>query len=361
MWRVSLAATVLGGTIDIGIRVQFRCSMKPLAISPDHIDNDHIGMIITRDQPTEGKTYRKGHKIAPDDLVPLAASSQPIHAILLEEGDVPESIAVPRIAEAIRGEHTTLQPMVQGRINIRSSVRGLLRIDTSALLQLNLDPEIGIFTHYDSVAVDAETMIAGVKIAPVAMDLSRLDAALGALSGPIVNMLPFQPLKVVCIVTEALQGRVRDRFEQTLQEKMDWYGADLQRIVWLDENPDAIEGAIQTEVENADLLFTAGSHMMDPLDPILVALEKSDAEMVRLGAPAHPGSMVWVAWHEATQTPILSLASCSMFSRSTVADLLMPHIFAGERVTNETFAALGHGGLLDRGMDWRFPPYRIEP
>jgi len=100
--------------------------------------------------------------------------------------------------------------------------------------------------------------------------------------------------------------------------------------------------------------------MMDPLDPILCALDESGAALVRLGAPAHPGSMVWVAWHDATETPIISLASCSMFSRSTVADLLMPFVFAGRRITNESFAVLGHGGLLDRGMDWRFPPYQAD-
>lgn len=334
--------------------------MKPIAISPDQIDNQHIGMMITRDQPTDGKTFRKGHQIAAEDLADLASSTQLIHTVMLEEGDISEAEAVPRIAEAVRNEHTTLQPMVQGRINIRSSERGLLRIDTEALLELNRDPDIGVFTHYDSVAVNADTMIAGVKIAPVAMESARLDAALANISSPIVNLLPFKPLKVVCIVIEGLQGRVRDRFEQTLQEKMDWYGADLHKIIWLEEDSDLLANAIQTEADTADLVLTAGSHMMDPLDPILVALDKSGAELVRLGAPAHPGSMVWVAWHEPTKTPILSLASCSMFSRSTVADLMMPHIFAGERITNETLAVLGHGGLLDRGMDWRFPPYREE-
>ena len=334
--------------------------MKPMSIPPDQISREHIGMIITRDQPTTAKTIRKGHAIAASDLDALATSSQRIHAVLLEESDVSEEIAVPRIAEAIRGEHTTLQPMVQGRINIRSSARGLLKIDTEMLLQLNRDEEIGIFTHHDSVAVNADTMIAGVKIAPVAMDRSRLDAALAAIRRPVVDILPFRPLKVVCIVTEALQGRVRDRFEQTLQEKMDWYGADLQPIIWLEEETEQIAAAIQAEVSKVDLIFTAGSHMMDPLDPILIALDRSGATLVRLGAPAHPGSMVWVACHETTQTPIISLASCSMFSRSTVADLLMPHVFAGESITNETFARLGHGGLLDRGMDWRFPPYRDD-
>lgn len=334
--------------------------MKPQSIRPDEIDREHIGLVITRDQPTDSQTYRKGHAIAAEDLGALATSSQRIHAVELGSADVSEGLAVPRIAEAIRGSYVTLQPMVQGRINLSSSVRGLLRIDTEALFRLNFHSDIGVFTHYDGVAVNVDTIIAGVKIAPVAMNGDQLNEALDLIQRPIVDVMPFKALKVVCIVTEVLQGRVRDRFEQTLQEKMNWYGAELLRIVWLAEDFDQIASTIQTEALDADLIFTAGSHMMDPLDPILTALQTSGAQLVRLGAPAHPGSMVWFAMHEPTQTPIISLASCSMFSRSTVADLLMPHVFAGKRVTNATFARLGHGGLLDRGMDWRFPPYRDE-
>lgn len=331
--------------------------MKPMAIAPNQLDTRHIGMIITRDQPTESTTFRKGHRILADDLPVLASSGQRIHAVQLVEGDVPEIEAVQRIAAAICGPHLQKQDLVQGRMNIRSTVRGLLTIDTEALLRLNTYAEIGVFTHVDGIAVNVDTPVAGIKIAPVAMPRSVLDEAVAGITSPVIDVMPFQPLKVTCIVTEELQGRVRDRFEQTLQQKIDWYGGDLNDIVWLNEDVDTIASGISSAVADSDLVFTAGSHMMDPLDPILQALSECSAELVRLGAPAHPGSMVWVAWHEESQTPIMSLASCSMFSRSTVADLLMPHMFAGQRVTNATFAALGHGGLLDRGMDWRFPPY----
>lgn len=334
--------------------------MKPMAISPNQLNPSHIGMIITRDQPTASKTFRKGQAIGAEDLETLRTSAQRIHAVALDAGDITESDAVPLIASAIAGPRTSAQPMVQGRVNVRSAVRGLLHIDTNKLLVLNRHPDIGVFTHHTGVAVEADAMVAGVKIAPVAMERASLDAALAELDGPIVDVLPFLPLRVTCIVTEALQGRVRDRFEQTLLEKMNWYGADLREIIWLDEETEAIATAISAAAPHAELIFTAGSHMMDPLDPILLALSQAGADLVRLGAPAHPGSMVWVAWHEATSTPIISLASCSMFSRSTVADLLMPVVFAGQRITNETFARLGHGGLLDHGMDWRFPPYRTS-
>lgn len=331
--------------------------MKPMAIQPDQLADAHIGMLITRDHAINGNRFRKGHEIVAADIDVLRQSELPIHAVRLEDGDVSESIAVSRIAEAIRGEATRQDPIKQGRVNIHSTARGLLSIDPAALLALNTVPEIGVFTHYDGVAVNADAMIAGVKIAPVAIEEEVLDQAIAAIASPVIDVLPFKPLVVTCIVAEDLQGRIRDRFEQTLQQKMAWYAADLQPIVWVQEDETTVADAIERAIAASDLVFTAGSHMMDPLDSILLALGDINAPLTRLGAPAHPGSMVWIAHHRATGTPILSLASCSMFSQSTVADLLMPYIFAGVEVTNDLIATLGHGGLLDRGMDWRFPPY----
>ena len=76
------------------------------------------------------------------------------------------------------------------------------------------------------------------------------------------------------------------------------------------------------------------------------------------GAPAHPGSMFWLAYRG--EVPIFNLASCSMYSKATVADIILPWILAGERVTLDDLATLGFGGLLDRGMAFRFPPYDAE-
>lgn len=108
--------------------------------------------------------------------------------------------------------------------------------------------------------------------------------------------------------------------------------------------------------DGADLILTGGGNTIDPLDAALVALPRIGAEMVKFGAPAHPGSMFWLAYRG--QTPIFNLASCSMYSKATVADLVLPWIMAGERVTADDLAALGYGGLLDRDMGFRFPATR---
>jgi len=329
-----------------------------MATQPDQLGDAHIGMLMTRDLAVAGSRFAKGHAIAVEDLPTLRRATQSINAVRLEEGDVPESVAVPRIVGAIRGPHTIQLPPVQGRVNIRSAVRGLLTIDSGALLALNTVPEIGVFTHYDGMAVNADTLVAGVKIAPVAMPQATLDAALSALPGPIIEVAPFRPLTVTCVVAEELQGRIRDRFEEPLLQKMEWHGAALRPIVWVPEDSTAIAAALDEAIPGSDLILTAGSHMMDPLDAILCALQAIDAPLVRLGAPAHPGSMVWLARHAASGTPILSLASCSMFSRSTVADLLMPYLFAGIEVTTTPSPVSAMGDCWIAGWTGAFRPTR---
>lgn len=329
--------------------------MRALAVQPNTLDERYLGGLITRDQPTADGTFRKGHRISSTDLSALQTATQPIHLVMLDANDMPEAEAVPQIAATIRGGHTQQSEIRQGRINILSSQRGLLAVDRSALNALNAHPAIGVFTTIDGLAVDANQVVAGVKIGPVAIPVAELELALSKLSSPIIDVRPFLPLKVVCLVSEALDGRVRDRFELSLHAKIAWYGGTLAGIDWLADERGAISEGLSHRIGDVDLILTAGSHMMDPLDATMAAVEHAGGEIERCGAPAHPGSMVWLAYIGAT--PVLGLAGCSMFSRSTVADLLLPRLFAGQRVTAADIGGLGYGGLLDRDMDWRFPPY----
>ena len=105
----------------------------------------------------------------------------------------------------------------------------------------------------------------------------------------------------------------------------------------------------------ADMILCAGVTSTDPLDVTVQALEALGARWEKRGVPAHPGSTYWLAY--LGDMPMLGMASCGMFSRATVLDLILPRFFAGEHVTARTLAALGHGGLLNKGMAFRFPDY----
>jgi molybdopterin biosynthesis enzyme len=106
----------------------------------------------------------------------------------------------------------------------------------------------------------------------------------------------------------------------------------------------------------ADLLVVAGARALDPLDAVFGALERLGARLVRRGVPAHPGSLLWMA--ALSDTPVIGMPSCGMFSQATTFDLVLPRVLAGEPVGADELAALGHGGLLGREMAFRFPPYR---
>jgi hypothetical protein len=104
--------------------------------------------------------------------------------------------------------------------------------------------------------------------------------------------------------------------------------------------------------------MTGGGNTLDPMDGALGANPLGEGQPVRLAEPAHPGSLFWLAY--TGDVPIFNLASCSMYSSSTVGDLVLPSIMAGERVTATDLAGIGYGGLLDRDMQFRFPPYDAD-
>jgi molybdenum cofactor cytidylyltransferase len=89
---------------------------------------------------------------------------------------------------------------------------------------------------------------------------------------------------------------------------------------------------------------------------MFAGLERLGGRMVRHGAPAHPGSLLWVA--DLRGRPVLGMPACGMFSQATTFDLVLPRVLAGLPAGAAEIAALGHGGLLSRDSAYRFPPYR---
>jgi hypothetical protein len=319
------------------------------------------GAIVCEEVKVGGKRrFRKGQRVTPEDLAVLAEVDRPLHLIRLDPDDVHEDEAGQRLARAMAGEGIATQPPVQSRVNLVATGKGLLRVDADALLALNRLPGIAIFTLLDRQPVLPGKIVAGAKITPVAVPRATIeDAERIAARSPVVAVMPFQSLKVGVITTEGLEGSVRDRFRATVEGKVGWYGGRVIGYADLPSEPGAVGAAIERfAVEGADVILAGGGNTIDPLDATLQALPAVGAEVVAFGAPAHPGSMFWLAYRG--EMPIFNLASCSMYSKATVADLVLPSVMAGERVTSEHIAQLGYGGLLDRDMQFRFPPYEAE-
>jgi hypothetical protein len=317
-------------------------------------------IVITEDVKLGDWRIRKGHRLTADDVSLLSALDRPVHAAVLEAGDVHEDEAGGRLAAAVAGPGLDIRGPKFSRYNLVANRKGLLRVDADTLLELNVLPGVAIFTLEDRLPVVPGKVVTGVKVTPVAVAEATIVAAEAlAAAEPPVRVDAFKPLRVAVISTEGPEWRVRERFQASVKQKIGWYGGSVVEFVDLPREATAIARELKRFAdEGVDLVLAAGGSTIDLLDPTLQSLDLAGAELVRVGAPAHPGSMFWLAYRG--DLPIFNLASCSMFSKSTIADVVLPWIMTGERVTPKTLAALGYGGLLDRGREFRFPPYDAQ-
>jgi len=340
--------------------------MRPFVIDPANaLSSDLIGAIVTHAvRLPGGGRLRKGQAIVESDLEALGALDRPIHAVRLEHGDVHEDEAGRRLAKMIMGPGLAARYPVHSRVNVIATCKGLLRVDADAVHVINRNAPVGVFTVLDRLPVTPGKIVAGAKIATVAVEQRVLKATASLIERndrPVLEVKPYRPHTVGVVVTEGLAETVRERFEASVRHKVAWYGSNLLRFDYLPNEPEAVASAIQQMLDDGvTLMLTAGGNMMDPLDASLQAMPEVGARIIRLGAPAHPGSMFWLGEIEEGAIPIVNLASCSMYSKATVADLVLPWVMAGERVSDDDLASLGYGGLLDRDMGWRFPNYDVD-
>lgn len=336
--------------------------MRPIAFDPVLDSTDQLaGAVLSEEVRIGGKRrFTKGHILTSDEAPELAASDRPLHLVALEPGDVHEDEAGQRLARAAAGQGVTLRGPVQSRVNLIAERKGLLRVDREAVIAINQLPGTAIFTLLDRLAVLPGKVLAGAKITPVAIDEVTLAAAERiAAERPVVQVKPFLPLTIGVVTTEGLADSARERFQTAVRQKIAWFGGTVLDFVDLRDDAERVAAQIRRMIDRgADVILTGGGNTIDPLDPTLLALPVLGAELVKYGAAAHPGSMFWLAY--CGDVPIFNLASCSLYSRATVADLVLPWVMARERVTPFDLAEMGVGGLLDREMGFRFPPYEAQ-
>ena len=104
----------------------------------------------------------------------------------------------------------------------------------------------------------------------------------------------------------------------------------------------------------ADLLILSGGMSVDPDDVTRFAVRDLGADGVEYGAPVLPGSMFQIAYIDKT-IPVLGIPACAMYHKTTVLDLILPRVLAGESIGRKEIAELGHGGLCLNCEVCRYP------
>ncbi len=337
--------------------------MKPIAIrKADATPPALIGRVICHDvRGADGKVaVDKGKTLDAESAARLQSLAwDEVHVLEMEPGDLHEEPAGARVSAAAAGPGVEVKGYVGGQWTLAATRRGLCRVRAEALAAVNALEGMSVFTLWDAVPVEAGETVAKAKITPLAIAEAAVKRGEERAweAGGLVAVDGFVPRTIGAVAREHLEPRQRQRFESSLTEKVDWFGSRLLRVRY----PAADAGSVADEMraliaEGAEILIAAGAGSLDPLDPVFAGLARLGGHMERHGAPAHPGSLLWVA--EIGTRPVVGMPACGMFSQATTFDLVLPVILAGQRVDNATVAALGHGGLLSRDSAYRFPPYR---
>ncbi|MDQ6901193.1 MAG: hypothetical protein M3072_17130 [Candidatus Dormibacteraeota bacterium] len=314
------------------------------------------GHILSHDL---GPGLRKGTRLGPEHAAALRNFPE-VHVVVLEPGDLHEDEAGRRLARAVAGPGLRLEGPVQSQARLVAERRGLLRVDREAVVKINRLSGVSIFTLVDGQAVDMGEDVAGAKVTPVVVGGLLVAEAeqLAAQGGDqrVVRLLPFRPLRTLVVVTERLKPKARGLFFAAVSRKLGWFGADLIGLREVARDEAAVRAAYdEAGRASADLIVFAGASSIDPLDPAYSELRAAGGHLIRQGAPAHPGSMLWVGrLQEAT---VLGVASCAGFGKDTSLDLVLPFVFAYGSIDELDFAQLGYGGLIEKAAGRRFPPY----
>jgi len=337
--------------------------MKAIAISRDTASAGSLdGRIACHDVRDEAGrvVIAKGQTLDAGAVTRLLALPwREVHVLELEPGDVHEEPAGSRLAAAACGAHVEVKGYAGGQWTLTGQRRGLVRVNADALAAVNGLEGMSVFTLYDLQPAEAGEAVGKAKITPLAIPerLVKDAEARAWRAGGLVAVKPFQPHVLGVLSRETLAPPQRQRFESSLTEKVDWFGSRLLPVRYAAGDAAAVAGEMDALLAaGAQILIAAGAGSLDPLDPVFAGLEQLGGRMIRHGAPAHPGSLLWIA--DLRGHPVLGMPACGMFSQATTFDLILPRILAGEPAGATELAALGHGGLLSRESAYRFPPYR---
>jgi hypothetical protein len=329
-----------------------------------------LGAVLLAPIRLEDKLVAKGTRLdAPlAEALKQAALDRRLQAALrlgwADPGDLHEDDAARRLAEAVAGPGLTVGSPSQSRVDLTAQVDGVLRIQVEGLAQLNRIDPLEVFTLFHGQAIRQGQVVAGVKVAPhlIATAIVQAGEQVAHAYAPLIRVDPYRSLEVAAIAVETLTPGALERFDHSAGTKVRSLGGRFVGTTHVPGEANDRAAGTLTEVLRAHaitrgvpILLVGGVSAGDPLSPFYEALLQLGGGVLRRGVPAHPGSMIWLA--ALGETTLLGLPQCGMFSMATAADLVLPRLLTGERVTADTLADLGHGGLLGREMRFRFPEY----
>jgi hypothetical protein len=325
-----------------------------------------VGMVLPHDVTEirpgsfKGRAFRKGHVIRAEDVEHLRRLGKE-HIFVLELGpeDIHENEAALLLAEALSGPGITFsREPVEGKLNLLAAQSGLLKVDIAGLARFNQLGVVMCATLHTNTPVQEGEQVAATRLIPLVGDRRLVKEAVAAATrtGGLVSVKTLRRARAGLIITgnEVFHGRIKDAFEPVLRQKLAAIGSEVREVRFAPDDAGIIAAEIKGCLANgADLIITSGGMSVDPDDVTRGGIRLAGAGDIVYGTPVLPGAMFLVG--VIGEVPVLGVPACGMFHRITVLDLLLPRVLAGERITREELAVMGHGGLCRQCKTCQYP------
>lgn len=347
---------------------EFYVSARATAIPLDEAVGKVLAHDITEIRPGElkGAAFKKGHVVRSEDVCHLQRLGKE-RLFILDIGpyDMHEDDAAYAIAGALMKGGVEIQGEPrEGKINIAASMDGLLKINKQALLDFNMQGDVMCATLHSNTVVRKGQVVAGTRAIPLVISKAAVQSAVSAAGAGVIEVKPMRRPRAGVVITgnEVYHGRIKDAFEPIIRGKMDAVGAEVLGVEFAPDDQAIIEQKLRLLLEaGADLLITTGGMSVDPDDVTRFAIRSLGADHIAYGSAVLPGAMflsarlVHGANGNARTVNVLGIPACGMYARTTVFDLVLPRILAGEQIGRAELADLGHGGLCMHCKECRYP------
>lgn len=313
------------------------------------------GAILAHSLTLPGGVLRKGTELARRDLEDLRHGQvESVVVARFEPGDLSEDDAAGRIADRLGGPGLRLGAAVTGRVNLIAGEAGLIRVDAAAISAMNaVDEGVTLATLSDFMRVEADQLVATVKIIPYGVSGAVVKRAVAALGPAAIRLLPFRggQARLVLTRTRGFKDSLLAKGEEVVRQRLETLGYRLEDATVVDHSIDAVAEALRRD---ADLTLILGaSATSDREDVAPAAVVAAGGTIERFGMPVDPGNLLFMGTLRGH--PVVGLPGCARSPALNGADWVLERLAAALDVTDADIAAMGVGGLLKEMPDRPHP------
>ena len=309
------------------------------------------GTILAHSTRLTGRIFKKGHILAPEDIVVLQNSGiTGVIAARLESEDILEDEAASRISNAIAGLNIKIGNTFTGRCNLIADADGLINYDKVRLDELNLiDQSITVATLPPYTVVTPRQLIATIKIIPLAVPnnvLNKAEKIAGSVA-PIISVSPFQKKRVGLIMSRlpGMKESILDNTLKTVSARVATYGSDITHEIRVNHDQEEVKRAIENMSSLCDILLIFGaSAVVDRHDVLPAAVESAGGSVDHFGMPVDPGNLLFIG--QRGGLPIVGMPGCARSPKLNGFDWVLWRLLANIEVSPQDIMLMGSGGLL---------------